>query len=78
MKELNNLHLRRVKYSAVELPAKSRDIDLVIYLIELLHSFPHSLNIVRLYYRMHLFLAVISYQIIDNLVCFPLSSSPIN
>ena len=72
------MHLRRVEYSAVELLAKSRDIDLVIGLVELLYSFPHSLNIVLLYYRSHLFLTVVSYQIVDDLVCFPSSSFPIN
>ena len=72
------MYLYRVKYSAIELPAKSRGIDLVIGLIKLLYSFLHSLNIIRLYYRTHLFLTVISYRIIDNLVYFPLSSSPIS
>jgi len=57
---------------------ESRDIDLIISLIKLLYSFPYSLNIVRLYYRTHLFLTVVSYQIVDNLVYFPLSSSSVS
>ena len=78
MEELDNLHLYRVEYSSVELPAKSRGVDLVIGLVELLYSFPHSLDIVLLYYRTHLFLTVVSYRVENNLVCFPPSSSPIS
>jgi hypothetical protein len=78
MKELDDLHLYRVKCSAIELPTKSRDIDLVICLIKLLYPFLYSLNIVRLHYRTYLFLMVVSYRIIDDLVYFPSSSSPIN
>ena len=59
--KLNNLHLYRVKYSTIKLPIKSRNIDFVIYLIKLLYSILYSLNIVFLYYCIHLFLIIISY-----------------
>jgi hypothetical protein len=78
MEELDDSYLRRVKCSAVELSAESRDIDLVVGLVELLYSFPHSLNIVRLHHCTHLFLTVVSYRIIDNLIYFPSSSSSIS
>jgi len=78
MEELNNLYLYRVKYSAVELPVKSKGVDLVVSLIKLLYSFLYSLNIIRLYYYTHLFLIVVSYRVKDNLIRFPLSSSPIS
>ena len=78
MDKLDDLYPRRVEYSTIELSAKSRDIDLVFSLIKLLHSFPHSLNIILLYYRTHLFLTVVSYGVKDNLICFPPSSSPIS
>jgi len=72
------LHLYRVKYSAIELSIESRDIDLIISLIKLLYSFLYSLNIVRLYYRTYLFLTVVFYRIIDDLICFPLSFSSVS
>ena len=61
IEELNNLYLYRVKYSAIELPAKSRGVDLVISLIKLLYSFLYSLNIILLYYYTYLYLIVVSY-----------------
>ena len=67
-----------VKYSAIEPPKKSRGVNLIISLIKLLYSFPHSLNIILLYYYTHLFLMVVSYRVKDNLIYFPPSSSLIS
>jgi len=75
MDKLNNLYLYKVKYSAIELSIKSRDVNLVFSLIKLLYSFLYSLNIILLYYYTHLFLIVVSYRVKDNLVYFPSSSS---
>ena len=78
MEELDDLYLYRVEYGAIELPIKSRGVDLIISLIKLLYSFLHSLNIILLYYRTHLYLTVVSYRIVDDLVCFPSSSSSVS
>ena len=78
MDELNNLYLYRVKYSAIELPMKSRDVGLIISLIKLIYFFLYSLNIILLYYRIHLFLMVVLNRVKDNLIYFPFSSSPIS
>ena len=61
MEELDDSHLCRVEYGAIEFPAKSRGVDLVISLIKLLYSFLYSLNIVLLHYCTHLYLTVVSY-----------------